>query len=69
MVSPLFCICSRQCFKDLCSVPFSSNMFRGKSAFFMSLALKLHRLQLFLESGYASKDLSPFFFFTPKYGA
>lgn len=34
--------------------------FRGKSAFFMSLALKLHGFQLFSESGHASKDLSFF---------
>lgn len=33
--------------------------FREKSAFFMCLALKLHRFQLFSESGYASKDLFP----------
>lgn len=39
--------------------------FRGKSAFFMSLALKLHRFQLSSESGYAQKiSLSLFFFFS-----
>lgn len=37
--------------------------FRGKPAFFMSLTLKLQRLQLSSESGYASKDLSLFLFF------
>lgn len=38
----------------------SAIYFREKSAFFMSLALKLHRFQLSSESGYASKDLSFF---------
>lgn len=53
-------MCRRQRFhyvQDLWSVPFPSNIYRGwgETAFFVGLALRFCRFQLFWESGSASK--------------